>query len=121
VIDLVRCEGSTSPQRASVVLGLRASTARKLLYSMKSDDQLASHQRGVYVLPEEQIVTFEGDVTHDVTESADVTADVTESEESRKETPVLGESPSGIYAWSELDQAMIPREELRRRKGYSDR
>jgi hypothetical protein len=100
------------------VLGLHAATARKLLFTMKADDQLVFPRRGVYELSDERATTLEGDVSHDVTEGVDVTADVTELEESGEAMPILGESPTGIYGWSELDQAMIPKEESRRNKGY---
>lgn len=82
VIDLARREGSITPQNVSSTFGVNPGAARKLLYSMLSDDdQLVSPERGVYELPEEKTVTSEGDIT----ESAGPTEDVTEPEDPAKE------------------------------------
>ncbi len=118
VLDLVAREGSTSPQRVAEVLAMISPAARKLLFTMLSDDQLASSERGIYTLPEAETVTFEDDVTEDVTGSVDVAEDVTDAEEPRSEIPILGESPSGTFVYSQSDGAMIPREWSRERKGY---
>jgi hypothetical protein len=115
VLDLVRREGSVSPKRLSIVLGMSSSAARKLCFQMLSDDQLVSPARGVYELPDEETLPNEGDVTED---APDVTEGVTETEESREEMPILGESKSGIYVYSHSLNAMIPNEEHRRNKGY---
>jgi hypothetical protein len=115
VIDLVRREGSVTPKRLSVVLGLKAGSARKLLFAMLSDDQLRSPARGVYELPEQETLPGGGDVTED---APDVTKGVTETEESSEEMPILGESKSGIYVYSSTLNAMIPNEAHLRNKGY---
>jgi hypothetical protein len=115
VLDLVQREGRISPKRVGDVLGMNPSAARKLLYSMLSDDELASPERGKYTLPEAETVTFESDVTG---ESVDVTADVTDAGEFRSEIPILEHSPSGVYVYSERDGGMIPHEWSRERKGY---
>lgn len=120
VLELVRREGSVTPKRLSSVTGMSAGAARKLLYSMLSDVQLVSPKRGVYELLEEPSVTKEDDDTNHITGSVCTTEDVTEPEQSREETPILEDSPSGIWVYSVLDGGAIPREELRRRKGYSD-
>jgi hypothetical protein len=110
VLDLVQREGRISPKRVGDVLGMSSSAAQKLCFTMLTDDQLTSSQRGLYELPEAETVTFEGDVTEDVTDSADVTDDVTDAEKSRVEPPILGESASGVYVFSERDGGMIPHE-----------
>jgi hypothetical protein len=115
VLDLVQREGRISPKRVGDVLGMNPSAARKLFYSMLSDDELASPERGKYTLPEAETVTFESDVTG---ESVDVTADVTDAGGFRSEIPILEHSPSGVYVYSERDGGMIPHEWSRERKGY---
>jgi hypothetical protein len=114
VLDLVRREGSVSPKRLSVVLGMSSSAARKLCFQMLSDDQLVSPARGVYELPGEETLPGGGDVTED---APDVTEGVTETEESGKGIPILGESPSGTYVYSHELNAMLPRERVRSEKG----
>jgi hypothetical protein len=86
--------------------------ARKLCFAMLSDDQLTSPQRGVYEL-------FDSGVAEDVTESAAVTEEVTEAEELPIEARILGDSPSGTWAFSVQDGGMVPRELVLRRKRYS--
>jgi hypothetical protein len=115
VIDLVRREGSVTPKRTSVVLGMSSSAARKLCFQMLSDAQLRSPARGVYELPEQETLPGEGDVTED---APDVTEGVTETEESSKGMPILGDSPSGTYVYSHELNAMLPRERVRSEKGY---
>jgi hypothetical protein len=115
VLDLVRREGSVTPKRLSVVLGLKAGSARKLLFAMLSDDQLRSPARGVYELPDEETLPGGGDVTEG---APDVTEGVTETEESSEGMPILGESPSGTYVYSHNLNAMLPRERVRSEKGY---
>jgi hypothetical protein len=111
VIDLVRREGKTSPQRASVVLNVRPATARKLLFTMLSDGQLTSPKRGVYELPEEETLPDLEDVTEDA-------PDVTGPEESPIDPPILERSGSGVYAYSVERGGMISNESLRASKGY---
>jgi hypothetical protein len=115
VIDLLRREGSTTPQRVSSVTSMSAGAARKLLFSMLADGELESPQRGRYTLPAEPSVTNGGDVT----ESVAATADVTDADKPREDMPILEDSPSGTWGYSAQDGGMVPREELRRRKGYS--
>ena len=45
---------------------------------------------------------------------------VTQARENRLEPPILGDSPSGLWACSVLEGGAIPYELLRRRKGYPD-
>ncbi len=118
VLDLVTREGSTSPARVADVLDMNPGAARKLCFAMLADDQLTSPQRGVYELPDEQTVTFEGDAAADATGSVDVTPDVSGTAFPRTGMPILGESPSGTFVYSQSDGAMIPREWSRERKGY---
>jgi hypothetical protein len=115
VLELVQREGRISPKHVGDVLGMNSGAARKLLFSMLSDGELASPERGKYTLPEAETVTFESDVTG---ESVDVTADVTDAGEFRSEIPILEHSPSGVYVYSERDGGMIPHEWSRERKGY---
>jgi hypothetical protein len=111
VLDLVRREGKTSPQRVGVALGLSAGSARKLCYSMLSDDQLVSPRRGVYQLPEEETLPDLEGVTEDA-------PDVTGPEESPIDPPILERSESGVYAYSVERGGMISNESLRASKGY---
>jgi hypothetical protein len=97
------------------VLGMNPSAARKLLFSMLSDDQLASPTRCWYTLSDEQTLPDQDDVSG---ESVDVTPDVSETAEPRVGMPILEHSPSGVYVYSERDGGMIPHEWSRERKGY---
>jgi hypothetical protein len=107
VLALLEQRGAMSPASVAAVLGMRPGTSRKLLFSMLSDGQVDSPERGVYALPGEQTVTAENDVT-----------DVTLTPEPREDIPILGESRSGTFVYVDRLKAHIPNEQHLREKGY---
>jgi hypothetical protein len=79
------------------------------------DEQVEALGDGLYGLPRDETIAAEAktvDETMAAPEPSIETAEPsTEARESRKETPILGESPSGTYVYSHRLKAMISREE----------
>jgi hypothetical protein len=72
------------------------------------DEQVEALRDGLYGLPRDETMAAQDETVDETMAALEPSI---EARESREETPILGESPSGTCVYSHRLKAIIPREE----------
>jgi hypothetical protein len=115
LLDLLRECGPQTPATAGDMLGCSRKAAASLLYSCVDSGEVEALGEGLYGLPQDETIAAQ-EITMDETLAAAPPS--IETEQSPIEPPILEDSPSGIYAYSEQDGGMVSALTMRERKGY---